>query len=243
VFTDTEIQSAEGHRISVSVNAGTENAGMNRADLLDRVADRLSSRRLDHPLRVGIDGVCGSGKTTFARDLAARIGARAIDIDSDGFHHVRAVRYRQGRESARGYYEDAYDLDALRELVLLPLGPGGSLRYAEHVHDLGTDEVGPRFAEAPADAIVLFAATFLQRGALREAWDEVIWLDVPEAVAAARGVARDAAALGGSEAAEAAYASRYMAACRLYVDEEAPRDRASIVLDHTDPGRPGIMRW
>jgi uridine kinase len=219
---------------------------MDRADLLDRVAERLASRRLDHPLRVGIDGVCGSGKTTFARDLAAALeasGRSVIDIDSDGFHHVRAIRYRQGRESARGYYEDAYDLDALRELVLLPLGPGGSLRYAEHVHDLATDEVAQRFADAPADAIVLFAATFVQRGALRDAWDEVIWLDVPEAVATARGVARDAAALGGAEAAEAAYVSRYMAACRIYLDEETPRDRASIVLDHADPERPGIMRW
>ena len=219
---------------------------MDRADLLVRIADRFASRRPGHPLRVGIDGVCGAGKTMFARELAATLeasGRTAIEVDSDGFHHVRAVRYRQGRESARGYYEDAYDLDALRELVLLPLGPGGSLRYAEHVHDLASDEVAPRFAVAPADAVVLFAATFLQRGDLREEWDEVIWLDVPEDVATARGVARDAAALGGTAAAESAYAARYTAACRIYLAEEAPRDRASIVVDHTDPAAPAIMRW
>ena len=245
MFTDTEIRSAEGHRISVSVNTGVENGRMDRDLVLEQVAARLASLDLGHPVRVGVDGVCGSGKTTFARELAATLhasGRTVIDVDSDGFHHVRAVRYRQGRESARGYYEDAYDLASVRDLVLRPLGPGGSLRYAEHVHDLATDAVEPRFAEAPADAVVLFAATFVQRGDLRAEWDETIWLDVPIEVATARCVARDARALGGTDAAEAAYASRYAAACRIYLDEEAPRDRASIVIDHTDPAAPEITR-
>ena len=218
---------------------------MDRAALLVHLADRLASRDPGHPLRVGIDGVCGSGKTTFARELAAALtasGRTAIDIDSDGFHHRRSVRYRQGRGSARGYFEDAYDLDSLRELVLRPLGPGGTLRYAEHVHDLATDEVAPRFATAPEDAVVLFGATFIQRGALRDEWDEVLWLDVPEETATARGVARDAEALGGADAAAEAYASRYMAACRIYLGEEDPRARASIVVDHTDPMDPRIVR-
>ncbi len=222
-----------------------ENAVVRREEVLQQVAARLAERDPGHPLRVGVDGVCGSGKTTFARDLAATLrasGRTVIDVDSDGFHHVRAVRYRQGRESARGYYEDAYDLESVRDLVLRPLGPDGSLRYAEHVHDLATDAVEPRFAEAAEDAVVLFAATFVQRGDLRAEWDEVIWLDVPLEAATARGVARDADALGGIDAAEVAYASRYMAACRIYLEEEAPRDRASIVIDHTDPAAPEIMR-
>jgi len=218
---------------------------MERNVLLRRLAGHLAARDPGHPLRVGIDGPSGVGKTTFANDLADAIrtlGRPVIRIDSDGFHHVRAIRHRQGRDSARGYYEDAYDFDALRDLVLVPLGPGGTRRHATKVHDLASDAVVREEADAPADAVVLFGATFLQRGSLREHWDEVIHLDAPEAVAQRRGVDRDALALGGAAAAIAAYESRYTAAFRIYVAEERPNERASILLDHTDPLHPVMLR-
>ncbi|MEV1132250.1 uridine kinase [Agromyces sp. NPDC049794] len=215
-----------------------------RSSVLDAVARLLCDRDPGHPLRVGLDGVCGAGKSTFAEELAERIrahGRPAILLDSDGFHHVRAIRYRQGRESALGYYEDAYDFDSLRDLALRPLGPGGSREYAVRVHDLVTDEVVREFATAPADAIVLFAATFVQRGELRRYWDEVVYLESSIDRAERRGIDRDAEHLGGREAAEIAYASRYMAACRRYLAEESPRTRASIVVEHDDPLRPRVL--
>lgn len=218
---------------------------MERCELLRRLAGRLAGRRPGHPLRVGIDGPCGVGKTTFASDLADALraaGRPVVHIHSDGFHHVRAVRYRQGRTSPRGYYEDAYDFDSLRDLVLVPLGPAGSRRCATKVHDLVSDAVEHRWADVPGDAVVLFAATFLQRGELRGFWDEVVHLDAPEPVAQQRGVERDADALGGAAAARAAYESRYSAAYRIYRAEERPAERASVLIDHTDPRDPEILR-
>jgi uridine kinase len=217
-----------------------------RAGVLAAVAAHLLARDPGHPLRVGIDGVCGAGKSTFARDLLrvlADAGRPAVWIDSDGFHHVRERRYRQGRDSARGYYQDGYDFPALVERVLVPLGPGGSGEYAVRVHDLATDAVvtGDTARAAP-DAVVLVDATFLQRGDLRAHWDEVIYLDVDPAVATSRGVERDAAALGGPAAARRAYESRYMAAGRIYLAQERPRERASIVIRHDDPAAPAIIR-
>ena len=50
-----------------------------------------------------------------------------------------ARRHRQGRESAIGYYEDAYDFGALARELLEPLGPAGNRRYRTSVIDLGTD--------------------------------------------------------------------------------------------------------
>jgi uridine kinase len=216
-----------------------------RETVLVDVAQRLCARDLDHPLRVGVDGICGVGKSTFANQLAEHVtalGRPVVHLDSDGFHHVRAIRYRQGRESARGYYEDAYDFDSLRDLALIPLGKGASRRYAARVHDLVTDAAVREWATAPVGAVVLFDATFLQRDDLRGHWDEVIYLDATIERAQARGTARDAAALGGPDRAASAYETRYMAACRIYLAEQNPRERATIVIDHDDPARPRLVR-
>lgn len=181
-----------------------------------------------------------------SRALASQIasaGHPVIHVDSDGFHHVRERRRRNTDDPARGYYEDAYDFDTLAERVLRPLGPSGSRRYATKVHDLSTDEVvHDATAIAPEGSVVLFDATFLQQPQLVGLWDKVIYLHADEDAAQARGIERDAEALGGYDAARSAYESRYMAACRIYLDERRPRERASIVIDNTDPLVPVIER-
>ena len=217
-----------------------------RVAVLDRIAEHLVTRDMGHPLRVGVDGVCGVGKSTFARDLTAVLDSSlrpVVLLDSDGFHHVRQRRYRQGRDSARGYYEDAYDFDSLADLVLRPLGPDGNRQCAVKVHDLASDAiVNDAWATVSSDAVVIFDATFIQRDGLRDLWDEVIYLQADPSAAQARGVARDAEALGGEARAHTAYDSRYMAACRIYLAEQRPRERATIVVEHTDPCSPAILR-
>lgn len=218
---------------------------MRRAELLDVLAGDLAGRRLGHPLRVGVDGVCGVGKSRFARDLVAALegaGRPARLVDSDGFHHVARVR-RAGDDPARGYYENAYDFGRLVSDVLVPLGPGGDRRYATRVHDLATDEVvDDAWEVAEPDAVVVFDCTFLQRGDLRRLWDVVVFLDADPHVARSRGIARDQEALGGPEAAATAYDERYFAACLTYLAEEDPRARADVVVGHDDPQRPHLVR-
>lgn len=218
---------------------------MERTELLNGIAVWLASRDFQHPMRVGVDGICGAGKTTFASGLAAAIaatGRTVIHLDPDGFHNVREVRYRQGRDSARGYYEDAFAFESFEKLTLEPLGPSGNRRYVHHLHDLESDLVRPRWATAPQDAIVVFDETFIQRGSMREHWDEVIFLDVPRHSAIERGAKRDAILRGGEQAAREAFENRYMAACDLYLAEERPTDRASIVIDNSNPILPRLLR-
>ena len=49
---------------------------------------------------IAVDGVDGSGKSTFATDLAAVIHeVPVIVIHADGFLNLRAVRHGRGRDS------------------------------------------------------------------------------------------------------------------------------------------------
>ena len=107
-------------------------SGSSRGRIVARIADHLIAQPADHRLRVAIDGITAAGKTTLAAELTDVVrarGRRAEHLSTDDFHHVRARRYQQGRTSALGYYQDAYDLETFRRFVLYPLGPDGDRRY------------------------------------------------------------------------------------------------------------------
>ncbi len=79
---------------------------------------------------VAIDGVDGSGKTTFTKSLAAQLNERpAIVIHVDDFLNPPEIRHRRGRLSPEGFWLDSYDYDALERHVLAPLRPGGNREY------------------------------------------------------------------------------------------------------------------
>ena len=219
---------------------------MSRAILLSILTDALLTRRRGgQVLRVAIDGPLASGKTSLAEELAAAAACEApvIRAGLDGFHRPRAERYARGRASALGYYEDARDYRAIRRELLDPLGPGGSCRYRTTVFDLAADmplDAPP--AVAARDAVLIVEGTFLQRQEFDGAWDVVVFLDVDPDTSLARGMARDAVALGGSEPALALYSQRYMPARKLYVESREPCARADIVIDHHDFSRPVMVR-
>lgn len=217
-----------------------------RARVVGRIADHLAGRRLDHPLRVAVDGITAAGKTTLAAELAAAVEARgrpAIHLTLDGFHHRRAHRHRQGRSSPAGYYQDAYDLAAFARLVLDPLGPGGAGHYRRAILDLATDTpVDEPPLPAAADAVLLADGTFLQRAELAGRWDEVVFVDTDFEVALARAVPRDAALFGSAAAAEQAYRARYHPACRRYLAEVDPRSTATVVVGNDTIDHPVLLR-
>jgi uridine kinase len=160
----------------------------------------------------------------------------------DGFHHPRAHRHRQGRDSAAGYYADAYDFAAFAGTVLDPLGPGGDRRYRERIIDLASDTaVDEQPVTAPEDAMLVVDGSFLQRD-LAGRWDEVVFVDTALEAARGRGTRRDAAAFGGVEHAERAYEQRYHAASRRYLTEVDPRSSATIVVGNDDVTRPVLHR-
>ena len=131
----------------------------------------IAEIHLDHPVRIGIDGVDASGKTMLAEELVAPLEARGryvIRVSIDGFHSPQVTRHRQGRSSPRGYYEDSFNHKAILSCVLLPLGANGDLRYRSAQFDFRTaSPANVPWQEAAPDSVLLFDGVFLHRPELR----------------------------------------------------------------------------
>ena len=97
-----------------------------REVVVAQVAGAVCALDLGHPTRVAVDGITAAGKTTLVNELANavdRLGRPVATLTMDGYHHPRAHRYRQGRQSARGYFEDAFDYTAFVTHVLMTARP------------------------------------------------------------------------------------------------------------------------
>jgi uridine kinase len=219
-----------------------------REGLLSFLAEAILSRRIaDRPLKVAIDGRCGSGKSVLSDELGALIrsqGPQVVRPSVDGFHHPRERRYRQGEFSARGYYEDGFNYEAIVETLLRPLsGSVFPVVCREVSHDVRVELA----FDAPAvnigaQAILLFEGIFLLRRELDPWWDIKILLDVDPATALTRALARDIGAIGPSDVIQRKYEVRYERAWQIYVNAEHPESKADIVVDNTDLLRPAVIR-
>ncbi|MFN8221814.1 MAG: hypothetical protein U0R50_01050 [Gaiellales bacterium] len=215
-----------------------------RSDLLAYLADAIDAVAVSHPTRVAVDGPDAAGKTMLADELAAVLTARGrsvIRASVDGFHRPRAQRYRRGPDSPAGYYEDSFDLGAIRENLLRPLGPGGDLAYRVALFNYRTDQsVRPSRLTAPADAVLLFDGVFLQRPELRGEWDYTVFVDCAFDEIVRRALRRDLELFRDVAEIERRYRGRYLPAQQVYFAAASPRSNADVVVANDDPDSP---RW
>jgi uridine kinase len=185
---------------------------------------------LDRPALVAVDGVDGSGKTTFAARLAARYGElyrTAHVVHLDDFLNPRAVRYRLGRDSPEGYYRDTYDLDTFLAGVIEPLSGRAGRSIRLRAFDYRTDrptQDEPTFVAA--DAVVIVEGMFLHRDELVDLWDVSVFLDVPFEVSVAWMADRD----GTNPDPEDPSVRRYVEGQRIYLARCKPAQRATHVV-------------
>jgi uridine kinase len=188
---------------------------------------------------VAVDGVDGAGKTVFADELVEELrheGRPAVRVSMDGFHHVRAVRYRQGPTSSMGFWQDSFDYPAFERLVLEPLRAGHSFQPA--AHDVATDELldGPSL-DLLVPTVIVVDGLFLHRPVVRDYWDFSIFLKVDFAQSVPRMAPRD----GSDPNPEAPSNNRYVGAQHLYFADCLPWELASIVIDNNDLASPWIV--
>jgi len=207
---------------------------MLRHELISTLAIKISQLKINHPIRVGISGITASGKTTLANELAKELQHKnksVIRTSIDNFHHPKIIRYRQGKESAIGYYEDAHDYDSFKEKLLIPLGPEGDLQYQTVSLDLEKDEsVHPELQIASKDMILIVDGTFLFKKNLIDLYDFKIFVKTDFEIAKKRGAKREERAFGSYEKAEDMFTYRYHAASKLYLEQDAPELHADVVV-------------
>jgi uridine kinase len=217
-----------------------------RASVVERLSEVIGSARLTHPTRVAVDGPDAAGKTTLANEIAAALRGRGRSVlraSVDGFHRPRAQRYQRGPESPEGYYEDAFDLDALRGALLDPLGPGGTRDYRPATFDYRADRpVSSPAVRAPADAVLVFDGVFLLRPELLASWDIRIFVVVGFEQTLRRALERDEVLFGSREEVERRYRRRYIPAQWLYFEAVRPQTLADIVVRNDDPEAPVLER-
>lgn len=175
-----------------------------REEMVGELAGAIAGMAIDHPLRVAVDGPDAAGKTTLADELAEALrseGRQVVRASIDGFHRPRVERYAKGANSPSGYYEDSFNVEALRRVLLDPLGPAGSRRYRTRVFDFAIDQpVDQLEQEADQRAVLIFDGVFLLRAELRDEWDYKVFVEAPFDEILRRAVTRDAELLGGAEA-------------------------------------------
>lgn len=216
-----------------------------RAAVLGRMAERVSALGPGR-LRVAVDGRTAAGKTSFGHELAERIsaaGRAVLRASLDDFKKPWRDRHLYDRESGEGFYRNAFDVDAIRRLLLEPGGPTGSGQVVLCSIDPLTevDHSGAMTSMAP-DAVLVVDGVFALRPELVGHWDLRIWLEVPAALSLERGVNRDEGTWAGSQA-EAIHRDRYAVAERVYLREVDPVALADVVIDNRDLADPKILTW
>jgi uridine kinase len=185
---------------------------------------------LDRPVLVAVDGVDGSGKTTFASQVAARyaeLGRTAHVVHLDDFLNPRAIRYRLGRDAPEGYFRDTYDLDAFMAGVIEPLSDRGGHAIRFRAFDYRRDSpIQEEPILVPAGAVVIVEGMFLHRDELVDLWDVSVFLDVPFDVSVRRMADRD----GTSPNPDDPSVRRYVEGQRIYLARCKPARRATHVV-------------
>ena len=213
-----------------------------RGELLDRLAGAIDSATTPHPLRVAVDGPPAAGKTTLADELAVLLrtrGRQVIRATTESFQLPRAQRYRRGEFSPEANYHDSFDYDALRRVLLDPLGPDGDRRYQQAIYHIDTDTaLSQPVTTAAADAVLLLDGVFLLRPELIDRWDLSIFVSAAFEQTLDRARTRDLARLGSATEVERRFRTRYIPAQKLYFATARPTDHADIIVHNDEPRLP-----
>ncbi|MFK8137784.1 MAG: hypothetical protein AB8E15_05415 [Bdellovibrionales bacterium] len=225
-----------------------------RENAIYQIANKIYFHNRGQIVKVAIDGVDGAGKTFFAKELKESLNEVANNVEKlgikdspprreiihssvDGFHNPRDVRYKKGKGSPEGFFEDSYNYPKFKELLLEPLNNGGNRLYADKYFDHKIDEVvSTEKREASENSILLVDGIFLHRAELKDYWDYSIFLDVEFENSVARCASRDNSCPDPDDDSN----RRYVEGQKLYFNLDSPKERATLIFDNNNLQKPKV---
>lgn len=187
-----------------------------------------TGRPADEPVRIALDGAAAADPGSLADQLVDPLlaaGRAARRVAAAGFLRPRSLRFEHGQQDPDSFYEDWFDLGALRREVLRPLGPGGDGRYLPALWDSARDRATrARRDTAPPGFALLVDGPFLLGSGLP--FDLTVHLQLSPA-ALLRQTPPD---------------ERWtMPAFARYQAEVSPEAVADVVLRMDDPRHPALL--
>lgn len=217
-----------------------------RSEVSNTLADVLTSLNLPHPTRVAVEGRSAAGKTTLADNLAEAVRARgreALRASIDDFHPPGyKFRSQRGEFTPRAYYDEGYDYRAFSELLLQPLGPGGTRRRRTALFDSYHDTWMPEeWHDVGDQAVVIVDGAYLLHPELAGHWDYIIWLDIDMETMVERARRRDVAWMESEQRVQEHYRRNWIPRHEFYEHLIDPRSRAHTVIDNRNLRQPVIL--
>ncbi|MGN0638360.1 MAG: AAA family ATPase [Huintestinicola sp.] len=191
-------------------------------------------RKLYDPCRtviIGIDGLGGAGKSTVSECIKKTFAKTDIQITIlhiDDFIQPRAVRYSDKAEEWECYYNLQWRYDYLIDEIIKPIRSGEPFHKKIELYDKDNDCYILSDTDIPVGSVVIIEGIFLQREELRDLFDFMIYIDVPEETRLKRVLERDGY-IGDKEQIAAKYNSRYFPAERYYCEHCSPAENAQLV--------------
>jgi HAD superfamily hydrolase (TIGR01549 family) len=188
-------------------------------------------KQIDKAFIIGINGIDGAGKTTFAESLETYLKAKGLPtqiIHLDDFHNPKAIRYA-GTDQADNYYNKSFNYNLIIDKLLSPLQKKQSVSLKQTTLDLPTDKyINERKYSIKPNTIVIFEGVFIFKKELAPYIDLKIFLDIPFEECKKRASARD------PEEIVNRYDEKYLPAQAKYLKEYPPTKVADIIIDNTD---------
>lgn len=173
-------------------------------------------------LLIGVDGCGGSGKSTFATELAKACETVTI-IHMDDFYLPSNMRI-EGKANEKPVGAD-FDWRRLKGQVLEPLSQNQKGTYQRY--DWSSDTLAEWYTAAPG-GIVVIEGVYAIRRELAPLYDYKIFVHCPREIRLQRGIARD------GENARYLWEKVWMVAEDKYQEEQRPFEIADLVIDGFD---------